>query len=113
MLDIPRDLARITSSVLRNARSTDTKGKSSEGELRRLLEYVRKLIEKHCHTKDFQDPHNRELPCQSVSAFCFLRLIVQGILHPHLFGLYPGIEHSHHTLLKSDPPQVRLPHALR
>ncbi|KAG2147159.1 hypothetical protein BD769DRAFT_719645 [Suillus cothurnatus] len=90
MLDIPRDLARITSSVLRNARSTDTKGKSSEGELRRLLEYVRKLIEKHCHTKDFQDPHNRELPCQSVSAFCFLRLIVQGILHPHLFGLYPG-----------------------
>jgi hypothetical protein len=60
-------------------------------ELRRLFEHVRKLVEKHYYTKDSQDPHNRELPCQSVSAFCFLRFIVPGILNPHLFGLYPGL----------------------
>lgn len=60
-------------------------------ELRRLFEHVRKLVEKHYHTKDSQDPHNRELPRQSVSAFCFLRFIVPGILNPHLFGLYPGL----------------------
>ncbi|KAG1899236.1 Rho GTPase activation protein [Suillus fuscotomentosus] len=60
-------------------------------ELRRLFEHVRKLVEKHYHTKDSQDPHNRELPWQSVSAFCFLRFIVPGILNPHLFGLYPGL----------------------
>jgi len=28
---------------------------------------------------------------QSVSAFCFLRFIVPAILHPHLFGLCPGL----------------------
>ncbi|KAG1757575.1 Rho GTPase activation protein [Suillus lakei] len=60
-------------------------------ELRRLFEHVRKLVEKHYHTKDSQDAHNRELPWQSVSAFCFLRFIVPGILNPHLFGLYPGL----------------------
>ncbi|KAG1749985.1 Rho GTPase activation protein [Suillus paluster] len=60
-------------------------------ELRRLFEHVRKLVEKRYHTKDSQDAPNRELPWQSVSAFCFLRFIVPGILHPHLFGLYPGL----------------------
>lgn len=60
-------------------------------ELRRLFEHVRKLVEKRYPMKDSQDAHNRELPWQSVSAFCFLRFIVPGILHPHLFGLYPGL----------------------
>lgn len=64
-------------------------------ELRRLFEHVRKLVEKRYHTKDSQDAQSRELPWQSVSAFCFLRFIVPGILHPHLFGLYPGLPSAH------------------
>jgi hypothetical protein len=36
VLDIPRHLARITSSVLRSARSADPKGKSSEGDTQHL-----------------------------------------------------------------------------
>ncbi|KAF6766033.1 GTPase activating protein [Ephemerocybe angulata] len=35
-------------------------------------------------------PSTETFPKQSVSAFCFLRFIVPAILHPHLFGLYPG-----------------------
>jgi hypothetical protein len=57
--------------------------------MRRLFETVRKLVEKHYRIKD-SSPESRELPWQSVSAFCFLRFIVPAILHPHLFGLCPG-----------------------
>jgi hypothetical protein len=59
-------------------------------EMRRLFEHIRKLVEKHYQIKDTEQDQNRELPWQSVSAFCFLRFIVPGILHPHLFGLCPG-----------------------
>jgi hypothetical protein len=59
-------------------------------EMRRLFEHIRKLVETHYQIKDTEKDQNRELPWQSVSAFCFLRFIVPGILHPHLFGLCPG-----------------------
>jgi hypothetical protein len=59
-------------------------------ELRRLFEYVRKLVERRYRIKDTSQDQNRELPWQSVSAFCFLRFIVPAILHPHLFGLSSG-----------------------
>ncbi|KAJ6575115.1 Rho GTPase activation protein [Mycena capillaripes] len=59
-------------------------------EMRKLFETVRKLVEKRYRIKD-ASPESRELPWQSVSAFCFLRFIVPAILHPHLFGLCPGM----------------------
>ncbi|KAI0335260.1 Rho GTPase activation protein [Cubamyces sp. BRFM 1775] len=57
-------------------------------ELRRLFGHIRRLVESRYRIRDDQ---NRELPWQSVSAFCFLRFIVPAILHPHLFGLLPGL----------------------
>ncbi|TFY69240.1 hypothetical protein EVJ58_g517 [Rhodofomes roseus] len=57
-------------------------------EMRRLFEHVRRLVERRYGLHDEQ---NRDLPSQSVSAFCFLRFMVPAILHPHLFGLWPGL----------------------
>ncbi|GBE77946.1 Rho GTPase activation protein [Sparassis crispa] len=57
-------------------------------ELRRLFEHIRRLVEKRYRVADDK---NRDLPWQSVSAFCFLRFMVPAILHPHLFGLWPGL----------------------
>lgn len=57
-------------------------------EMRRLFEHIRKLVERRYGLHDEQ---NRDLPSQSVSAFCFLRFMVPAILHPHLFGLWPGL----------------------
>ncbi|KAL1951926.1 hypothetical protein VTO73DRAFT_1075 [Trametes versicolor] len=57
-------------------------------ELRRMFEHIRRLVESRYRIRDDQ---NHDLPWQSVSAFCFLRFIVPAILHPHLFGLLPGL----------------------
>ncbi|EJF66706.1 Rho GTPase activation protein [Dichomitus squalens LYAD-421 SS1] len=57
-------------------------------ELRKLFEHIRRLVESRYRVRE---DSNRELPWQSVSAFCFLRFIVPAILHPHLFGLLPGL----------------------
>lgn len=59
-------------------------------EIRRLLEHVRKLVENR-YKRAGQGRQNKELPWQSVSAFCFLRFIVPAILHPYQFGLYPSM----------------------
>ncbi|KAF7306927.1 Elongation of fatty acids protein [Mycena indigotica] len=60
-------------------------------EMRHLFETIRKLVEKRYRIKETNNQDSRELPWQSVSAFCFLRFIVPAILHPHLFGLCPGM----------------------
>ncbi|EPQ60641.1 Rho GTPase activation protein [Gloeophyllum trabeum ATCC 11539] len=60
-------------------------------EMRRLFSHIRQLVEKRYQVKDMPNDKGRELPWQSVSAFCFLRFFVPAILHPHLFGLCPGL----------------------
>ncbi|KIK93739.1 hypothetical protein PAXRUDRAFT_144401 [Paxillus rubicundulus Ve08.2h10] len=60
-------------------------------EMRRLFEHVRKLVEFRYKKQYGQETQNGELPLQSVSAFCFLRFMVPAILHPHMFGLAPGL----------------------
>ncbi|TFK57085.1 Rho GTPase activation protein [Heliocybe sulcata] len=60
-------------------------------EMRRLFAHIRQLVENRYQVKDIPNDKGRELPWQSVSAFCFLRFFVPAILHPHLFGLCPGL----------------------
>lgn len=56
-------------------------------EMRQVFAHIRKLVEKRHRVEGDQ---NRERPWQSVSSFLFLRFIVPAILHPHLFGIWPG-----------------------
>lgn len=64
--------------------------------MRRLFETIRTLVEQRYKPEYSTQQQNRELPWQSVSAFCFLRFIVPAILHPHLFGLCPGSLYALH-----------------
>jgi len=59
-------------------------------EMRRLFCTIRELIEQR-FVGSSSPQEKRDLRWQGVSAFCFLRFIVPGILHPHLFQLYPGM----------------------
>ncbi|KAF8516149.1 GTPase activating protein [Hysterangium stoloniferum] len=65
-------------------------------ELRKLFGWIRELVEKRFGDGD----EVVNLKYQSVSAFCFLRLIVPAILHPHLWGLHPGKEASLHMTIR-------------
>ena len=58
--------------------------------MRKLFKYIRQLVERR-YPNEHGTETKGDLPRQSVSAFCFLRFIVPAILHPHLFGLYPGM----------------------
>lgn len=69
--------------------------------MRRLFCTIRELIEQRfVGNSTFQE--KRDLRWQGVSAFCFLRFIVPGILHPHLFQLYPGMISQDLPVLKTD-----------
>lgn len=81
-------------------------------EMRRLFEHIRKLVETNYRVSGAAQGQNRELPWQSVSAFCFLRFIVPGILNPHLYGLCPGnIIYTLFGNSSADLPFIGLPPA--
>ncbi|KAF5390273.1 hypothetical protein D9757_002936 [Collybiopsis confluens] len=60
-------------------------------EMRRLFCTIRELVEDRFASEGTEVQDKRDLRWQGVSAFCFLRFIVPGILHPHLFQLCPGM----------------------
>lgn len=59
-------------------------------ELRRVFAHIRQLVETRYVTTDEEKQESKDLPWQSVSSFLFLRFMVPAILHPHLFGIWPG-----------------------
>jgi hypothetical protein len=60
-------------------------------EIRHILKTIRKVVEQRYRADTISGDAQGYLPWQCVSAFIFLRFIVAAILHPHLFGLYPGM----------------------
>jgi hypothetical protein len=64
---------------------------TGSSELRALLDKIRILVEEHGRKTGPLAKMQQQRPWQSVSAFIFLRFIVPGILHPHLFGLCSGM----------------------
>ncbi len=63
--------------------------------MRLIFKKIRELVERRYRRNPESVDDN--LPRQSVSAFIFLRFIVPAILHPHLFGLYPGMSNQNFT----------------
>ena len=55
--------------------------------MRKLFCHIRQLIETRYGATEGR---SAELPWQGVSSFLFLRFFVPAILHPHLFGMWPG-----------------------
>ncbi|KAJ3535468.1 hypothetical protein NM688_g6971 [Phlebia brevispora] len=57
-------------------------------DMRKLFSHIRQLIESRYEKGEGR---NADLPWQGVSSFLFLRFFVPAILHPHLFGIWPGL----------------------
>ena len=55
--------------------------------MRGIFTHIRSLIVARYEASKDNHP---DLPWQGVSAFLFLRFFVPAILHPHLFGFWPG-----------------------
>lgn len=55
--------------------------------MRKVFGHIRQLIERRYGAEAGQ----KDLPYQGVSSFLFLRFFVPAILHPHLFGIWPGM----------------------
>ncbi|TFK77098.1 Rho GTPase activation protein [Pluteus cervinus] len=91
----PKDVERNVEQLLYWCREfwaqIDSAKSQCPQEMRRLFETTRKLVETRYRSQDDPNGASKDLPHQSVSAFCFLRFIVPAILHPHLFGLCPGL----------------------
>ncbi|THH34129.1 hypothetical protein EUX98_g93 [Antrodiella citrinella] len=61
-------------------------------ELRSVFAHIRQLVQARYVAKTGEDSQEfKDLPWQSVSSFLFLRFMVPAILHPHLWGFWPGM----------------------
>lgn len=53
----------------------------------KLFAHIRTLVETRYNVSKDRYP---DLPWQGVSAFVFLRFFTPAILHPHIYGFWPG-----------------------